>query len=146
MGETFKKTTQTIKKLDPDLVSFALSGVVIGIVTYKPEYADQLEAAFVSIKKILSKEDLTEDELHGVIQKTIEDIGVNDPQAQVMIKLFLKKLDNLAEKYLDVVEGEFTEEEKEAWSRVFDDLIDTLKMYNRTRVKTVSSEIGGSVK
>ena len=140
MGSIFKKATKIVKKLDPDIVSFALSGVVIGIVTYKPEYADQLEATFITLKKLLSKEDLTEDELHTAIQKALEDIGVDDPEAQLMIKLFLTKLDRLAEKYLDVVEGEFTDEEKEAWASVFDDLIATLRLYNSHRGKTISDE------
>ena len=135
MGNTFKKANSFVKKLDPELVSFGLSGIVLGIASYKPEYADQLEAAFVTIQKLLSKEELTEDELHGAIQKAIEDIGVDEPEVKTMIGLFLKKLDKLADKYLDVVEGEFTQQEREAWATVFEDLATTLRLFNRQRKK-----------
>ena len=133
MGDVFKKTTQTMKKLDPDVVSFALSGVVIGLLTYKPQYAEELESTFIVIQKTLSKEDLTEDELHGVIEDALMDIGVKDDKAMVMIKLFLHKLDRLAEKYLDTVEGEFTQEEKDAWYSMMQNLIDTIRMYRKLK-------------
>ena len=134
MGETFQKSRQVIKKVDPELVSLGLSGAVIGIVTYKPEYVDQMIAIFETLKSLVTDEKITEDTLHQEIQKALEDIGVDDPDAQLAIKLFLVKLDRLAEKYLDVDEG-FTQEERAAWKQVFDDLVTTLRLFKASKQK-----------
>ena len=134
MGELFKKTKSVVKRLDPELVSLGLTGLVIGIVSYKPEYTDQLLTAFELLKRLVTDESVSEEEFHKQLEKTLSDIGVKDENAKLMIELFLAKLDKLAEKYLDVEEG-FTKEEREAWASVFDDLITALRLYNMRRGK-----------
>ena len=138
MGKTFQKTKGMIKKLDPQLVSLGLSGALLGVVYYKPEYADQIEAALITIRGLLTDENITEEEFHNQLTKAMSDIGIDDPEIQVLIGIFLKKLDTLADKYLDVVKGEFTAEEREAWKQVLDDLIGSLKLYIKHRRRLVN--------
>jgi len=127
MGQVFKKTKGVVKNIDVDLVSAALSTVVYALVKTKPEYGDQLSATFTYLSKLVSNEELTEEEFHREIEKAIGDIGVKDPEMRELIGYFLKKLDKLADKYLDVEEG-FTKEEREAWALLFEDLAKAAKL------------------
>jgi len=133
MGKYWNKTKNVIKKLDPDLVSFALSGILIGILSKHPEYADQLVASFETLKRLATDETVSEEEFHKEFEKLLDDIGVEDENTKLAINLFLRKLDILAEKHLDVVEGEFTPEERKAWINLLDELIYTCKMFEKAK-------------
>jgi len=134
MGKYFDSTKKVIKTIDTDLVSAALSTVVFSIVKKYPEYGDQLAATFKYLASLVSDETLTEEEFHKEIEKAISDIGVKNPEMRELIGFFLRKLDTLADKYLDVESG-FTSEEREAWRKVFEELADAAKLARRTSKK-----------
>lgn len=139
MGEIFRKARTFVKKADPELVSFALSGLLLGILVKHPQYADQLETAFKTLKALATDEHITEDMLHNEIQRTLTEIGVKDPNARLAISLFLQRLDRLAERYLDVVQGEFAPEERQAWEQVFEDLIATTRLFRSQHEQQVQA-------
>ena len=124
MGKAFFGFKKVVKEVDPELVEIALSTVVYTIVKQFPQYGDQLAAVFEYLGKIVSDEDLTEEEFHQKIEKALMDIGVDDEYFRHLIGYFLRRLEQLADKYLDVQEG-FTKEEREAWAKLFFDLSKT---------------------
>ena len=131
MGKAFKTSKKVVKEIDVDLVSALLSTAVFAIIKAKPEYGDQLSATFTYLSRLVGDENLTEDEFHQEIEKAVSDIGVKDPQVRELVGYFLKKLDKLADKYLDVESG-FTEKEREAWAKLFEELAQTAKVARKT--------------